>query len=416
LSLPADLHGLKALVVDDNATVRHELCDLLESFHFNVSAVESGEKAIESFRRAAASEPYQLVLMDWKMPGLDGIETAEAIHNNPDLHRPPIILVTAYERELLQKRVGTASVDSLLLKPVKPSQLFNAITELFGRAEAMVPLREQTPAAQPIHRLAGLRVLVVEDSELNRDVAVALLEQAGLIVETAEDGRIAVDIVKESPRDHYNAVLMDIQMPVMDGYEATRHIREWEADSQVTGHRIPIIALTAHALTGEKEKCFAAGMDDYIAKPIDEKQLERVLLKRIASKQGEVDTSNRLQAGGTSDDHTALDVQGALKRIGGRSQIYVQVLKKFAPEFGKAHEVIRRYLAAHDKEAASRMAHSVKGAAAAIGAVRLSPVAAKLETAIKNEGPDIDVLLSDFNSELEQALKAVDRFLKTESE
>jgi CheY-like chemotaxis protein len=221
--------------------------------------------------------------MDWKMPGMDGIETAEAIHNNPDLHRPPIIMVTAFEHELAHKRMDTASVNTLLLKPVKPSQLFNAIMELLDRAEMEVPRPERKPAARPIHRLAGRRVLLVEDSELNRDVAVALLEEAGLIVESAEDGRIAVDMVKESPRDHYNAVLMDIQMPVMDGYEATRHIREWEAASQVSGHRIPIIALTAHALKGEKEKCLAADMDDYLAKPLDEKDLHRLLLKWIAT-------------------------------------------------------------------------------------------------------------------------------------
>jgi CheY-like chemotaxis protein len=419
LSLPADLRGSKALVVDDSATARQVLGDMLESFHFNVTAVESGEKAIEALDRAAADEPYQLVLMDWKMPGMDGIETAAAIHNNSDQRRPFIIIVTGIELESAQKRMDTTSVDTILLKPVKPSQLFNTIVELLGSQKAMAPRRERKPTARPIHRLAGRCVLVVEDNKLNLDVVVALLTDAGLTVETAENGNVAVDKVTELRRGCYDAVLMDIQMPVMDGYEATRHIRKWEATAQFTGqqspttdHRIPIIALTAHALTGERKRCLASGMDDYIAKPIDEKQLERVLLKRIPPRQEKADTTNQLQ----TQAPVLLDVQGALKRLGGRRKIFVNALKNFAPESGKAHESIVRHLAAHDQEAASRMAHSVKGSAATIGAVRLSSMAAKLETAIKDDGPDIDVLRSCFKSELEQALEAIDRFLKSESE
>ncbi|MGD9368232.1 MAG: response regulator [Desulfobacteraceae bacterium] len=164
--------------------------------------------------------------------------------------------------------------------------------------EAVVPSRAKEPAALPIRRLAGRRVLVVEDSELNRDVAVALLEEAGLIVDTAENGRVAVDKVTGSGSNYYHAVLMDIQMPLMDGYQATQHIREWERQQSeninhkqensfqqpsATHHRIPIIALTAHALKGEKEKCLAADLDDYLAKPLSELELLRVLLTWIAA-------------------------------------------------------------------------------------------------------------------------------------
>jgi signal transduction histidine kinase/DNA-binding response OmpR family regulator len=287
LILPADLRGLKTLVVDDSATARQVLVDLLESFTFNVAAVDSGEKAIEALRRADQSGPYQLVLLDWKMPGMDGIETAATISSDHCLHRPPIIiLVTAYGRELVQEHMDKAAVDSMLLKPVKPSQLFNTIMELFGRADVAVPRRAKEPTALPTHQLAGRRVLVVEDSELNRDVAVALMEEMGIVVETAENGRIAMDIVTGSPRGYYDAVLMDIQMPVMDGYEATRKIREFEEKQDATSEqpetRTPIIALTAHALKGEKEKCLAGDMDDYLAKPLDEKDLHRVLFKWIA--------------------------------------------------------------------------------------------------------------------------------------
>ncbi len=330
LSLPADLRGLKTLVVDDSTPARQMLTDLLESLTFNVSAVASGEKAIDALQRASSGEPYQLVLIDWKMPGMDGIETARRIrapafnvqgskfkaHSEPhDLpkhitnRRPEarkqdsrasiILMVTAFGRELEQDRINDAALDCLLLKPIKASELFNIIIELFGEKGAMMACRKQEPAVHPIQRLAGRRVLVVEDNELNRDVTVALLEEAGLVVETAINGKIAVDKVAGASSGRYDAILMDIQMPVMDGLEATEKIRGFEkqhaAISQQPGAgnqepgtgnqepstRIPIIALTAHAMKGEMEKCLAAGMDDYIAKPVDEKDLHRILLRRI---------------------------------------------------------------------------------------------------------------------------------------
>lgn len=296
LRLPADLHGLKALVVDNSAAARKTLVERLESFAFNVSDADSGETALEVLQNAPSNDPFQLVLLDWKMSGMGGVETAAVIRTIPNLRRPSIILlVTAYGRELVQERIDAAVVDTLLLKPVKSCQLFNTIIGLLGRTEAEVPCRAQEPGTRRIRQLVGRRVLVVEDNELNRDVAVMLLKEAGLTVEVAENGCVALDKVTELPKGYYDAVLMDIQMPVMDGYETTRRIREWEFKDQdelfghidrplpVTDYRLPIIALTAHALKGEKEKCLAADMDDYIAKPLDEQELHRVLLYWISS-------------------------------------------------------------------------------------------------------------------------------------
>jgi signal transduction histidine kinase/DNA-binding response OmpR family regulator len=356
-NLPADLHGLKTLVVDDNATARQVLVDLLESFTFNVSAVDSGQKAIEAFGRAATEEPYQLVLVDWKMPAVDGIETARQIRAldpkasgimNQKPRTPIIILVTAYGQELVQAQIDKAAGDTLLLKPVKASRLFNIIMALLGHTEAAAP-RIKTKRADDLNRLAGRRVLVVEDSELNQDVAVAILGEAGLAVETAENGKLAVEKVTGSPRGRYDAVLMDIQMPVMDGYQATRQIRQWELKAQgskfkvvksvdpspislqpsAPSERVPIIALTAHALKGEKEKCLAADMDDYLSKPLDVRDLYRVLLKWMAPRTQAPDTANRPQSRGRSDDQDVLNVQGALDRLGGRRQLYDKVLRKF---------------------------------------------------------------------------------------
>jgi signal transduction histidine kinase/DNA-binding response OmpR family regulator/HPt (histidine-containing phosphotransfer) domain-containing protein len=434
VSLPADLHGLKTLVVDDSSTARQVLVDLLDAFTFNVSAVDSGQKAIAAFGRAATEDPYQLVLVDWKMPGMDGIETARRIRAldckasgtvNHEPITPIIILATAYGHEQVKEQIDKAAVGTLVLKPVKASQLFNVIMALLGRA-ATVP-RIKIKRAAGLNRLAGRRVLVVEDNELNQDVAEAILGEAGLGVETAENGRIAVDRVKESPKGYYDAVLMDIQMPVMDGYEATRHIREWEFQVQdefsdvstcrsPTSHcRIPIIALTAHALKGEKEKCLSADMDDYLSKPLDERDLYRVLLKWIAPLPEEADSANRPQSRGTSDDRGILDVQGALKRLGGRRQLYGNVLRKFESEFPKVDAIIARHIACGEMEAASRMAHTIKGTAAAIGAVNLSQVAGELETAIRDNFPEIDDQLGGFKSELDKTLQSVKGFLEAES-
>ncbi len=454
-SPPADLHGLKVLVVDDSAAARQALSDLLESFTFNVWAVDSGETALEELSRAAMREPYQLVLMDWKMPGMDGIETARCIRSmefkvqssrfkiqdessglsnqaadhkpqtrNQEPITPIIILVTAYGHDLVQELIDGAEVDSVLLKPVKPSKLFDTIMTLFGRAEAGAP-RIKPQSAEHRGPLAGRRVLLVEDSELNRDVAVALLEEAGLLVEIATNGREAVDKVTGTSKGSYDAVLMDIQMPAMDGFQATSKIRAYERQQaanseqpatidQEPGTKTPIIALTAHALAGEKEKCLAAGMDDYLAKPIDEEQLGRILLKWIAPPPEQARMSNPQQARGPTDPGAVLDVRGALKRLGGRRQIYVKVLEKFAPEFDKVHETIARHLAAGDSKTAARIAHSVKGAAATIGAAGLAEAAAKLEKAVSGKGGDIDAQLKDVQSRLDLVLEAAADFLENE--
>jgi CheY-like chemotaxis protein len=286
----------------------------------------------------------------------------------------------------------------------------------------------KTKRAAALNQLAERRVLVVEDSELNQDVAVALLGEAGLIVETVENGKLAVEKVTGSPRGRYDAVLMDIQMPVMDGYEATRRIRAREFKVQhessdvstnrppITDHRIPIIALTAHALKGEKEKCLAADMDDYLSKPLDERELFRVLLKWIATQPEEADTANRQTSRRTTEDQDVLDVQGALKRLGGRRQLYDKVLRKFESDSVKVDAIIARHIACSDLETAARVVHTIKGMAATVGAVDLSQVAAKLETAIRDNSLEIGGLLSVFKNALDKTLQSVKELFEAESE
>jgi two-component system sensor histidine kinase/response regulator len=427
LKAPYDLRGLKTLVVDDSAQSRQVLVDILESFTFRVSTVEGGEQALREMRRAAATEPYRLVLLDWKMPGMDGFETAEQIVRDTAVGKagkpPAIIMVTARGLEVMHSRSMSPPIEACVLKPILPSQLFNTIMALFGKDEALAVRQAPGREALPSDRLAALRgrrVLVAEDNALNRDVVVALLEKAGFAVETAETGKQAVDKVTDAGQG-CDAVLMDIQMPIMDGYEATRQIRQWEHPQPETinkpGTHLPIIALTAHALKGEKEKCLAAGMDDYLAKPIDEQELFRLLLKWILRQQGNAEIGNQRQLLRPRADWIVLDVRTALKRLGGRKQIYLRALRSFAPGCGQAHEHIARYLAADEDQAASRTAHTVKSAAATIGSVGLSQVAAELEKAIAaGERARVGELLDGFASELKMTLQAVDRYLEAEAE
>jgi len=433
---PQALKGLRALVVDDNETARGMLVDLLTSFQFNVMAVESGERALDALLASAESDPYQLVLLDWKMPGMDGVETADAIRANPNLKLPPVvIMVTAYGHDLVRTRIDPAAVKNILLKPVKPSQLLDTIMALFGHADKTDLQQAPINVSVPDAPFSGRRVLVVEDSHLNREVAVALLVDAGLRVEIAENGSIAVDKVTGSPHGYYDAVFMDVQMPIMDGYEATRRIRQWE-DTVRSRHPdnggtfgapndnpaasftecLPIIALTAHALAGEEEKCLSAGMDAYLSKPIDEEALQHMLIRWLPGREGENPQDEALQRNDTLDGGglEILDTKTAIKRLGGRRQLFIRIVEKFLPEHHGTHQTIVQQLAANDRKSASRIAHTVKGAAAAIGADDLSHISAQLESAIADQSEDIDRLLTIFKERLSLAFEAIESFLAEE--
>ncbi|MFH1985083.1 MAG: response regulator [Pseudomonadota bacterium] len=436
---PGELHGLRTLVVDDSACSRQVLRDILESFGFAVSAAASGELALDELRRAVSSHPYRLVLLDWKMEGMDGFETAERIGIDPviaDAGKPPvIIMVTAHGLEMMESRRRPTPVEATLFKPVKPSHLFNTIMTVFGKNEALIA---QNAPHRSVHLsdelsvLRGRRVLVVEDNALNRDVAVAFLEDVGLVVDVAENGRAAVERITESG-DGYDAVLMDIQMPEMDGYTATREIRNWEAvrrwvvgDEEAEGPdrsgrgrrsrpRTPIIAVTAHALKGEKDKCLAGDMDDYLSKPLNEEQLQRMLLKWIAAPMagGAAAQTPAICMRGAAPDLTAagFDEPSALRRLGGRRELYAKMLRRFEGEFGNAGEALRRCLAAGDIQTVGRMAHSIKSAAASLGATALSDASAELEEAAGGKGDEIGDCLEHFARVLGETLGIVSRRL-----
>jgi CheY-like chemotaxis protein len=263
-----DLRGLKVLVVDDNATSRDILQIILESFSFQVVLASSGEEGLAELEAAPRDEPFELVLMDWKMPGMNGIEASKRIKGHPHLSKiPAVILVTAYGREEIMQEAEKAGLEGFLIKPVNSSLFFDTIMQALGKdvRKSSPAVRQRDQEVELLQNIHGARVLLVEDNEINRQVAKEILTGAGLEVFLANDGQEAVDAVG---KEHYDAVLMDIQMPVMDGYLATEAIR-----SDPRCKDLPIIAMTAHAMAGDREKCLAAGMNDHVTKPIDPEQL-----------------------------------------------------------------------------------------------------------------------------------------------
>ncbi len=425
---PSDLKGLRVLVVDDNPTSREILQEMLESFTFTVTPAASGEEGFSEFVRPDGGRPYDLVVMDWKMPGMDGIETAKRLkaHFDP---APPVILVTAYGREDIMRKAEAAGLDGFLLKPVSPSLMFDTIMEIFGRGDKRVSApgaaQQQTRAAE---RLAGGRVLLAEDNEINRQVAMEILSGAGLNVTLANNGQEAVDAVRGQ---HFDAVLMDVQMPVMDGYAATRQIREWELEAKrpqtsnlkSSARLLPIIAMTAHAMSGDREKSIAAGMNDHITKPIDPEQLFGTLARWIGRKEAQRPAEAApaaVTARGPEpmlpDELPGFDLAEGLQRLMGNRALYRKLLANFAAQYAQSAADIRRALDDGDFDRAHALIHTIKGVAGNLSAKALQAACAALEKRIKHEDPTrptpADALVTDyeaFREALGRALEAVRR-------
>jgi PAS domain S-box-containing protein len=404
-----DLRGMRVLVVEDNASSREILQTLLESMTFEVSAVASAEEGIAELEEEAKERPYKLVVMDWKMPGMDGIKACEVIKRDARIPtKPKMIIVTAYGREEVMQRSAKVGVDGFLLKPVSQSMLFDAIMVAFDKE---VPDREhavawRVSAKENLGKLRGARVLLAEDNEINQQVAQEMLESAGLEVGIADNGEEAVARVKA---EAYDAVLMDIQMPVMGGFEATREIRK---DSRFKD--LPIIAMTAHAMAGDREKSLAAGMNDHVTKPIDPDELFSALVRWV--KPGERGVPQRESRRAIPEEKEeailpselpGIALSSGLARVGGNRQLYAKLLCKFREGHEKAVQEIRAALHRGDRETAGRLAHTVKGVSGNLGAESLYRAAAELEKAIKEGQQDIDPPVARFGSQLKTVMDGI---------
>jgi two-component system sensor histidine kinase/response regulator len=367
------LRNLRILVIDDSANARDIFQNLLRDLGYHPVVASSAAGGLAELGRAGtADKPYDLVLVDWKMPEMDGFEVADHIRLSRDgVSVPKIIMVTAYGDEALVRRAVAEKLDGCLSKPVSASALLEAIMSAFGpqaEEQARAAAAEaQGHGAPP--SLRGRHVLLVEDNEFNQIVATELLgDVAGMIVTVAVNGQEAVDRIRA---ERFDAVLMDVQMPVMDGYQATALIRHDSAHSE-----LPIIAMTAHAMARDRDKCLAVGMNDYVTKPFEPAELFAVLAKWIVAEQPEEDAAARAR------HRRGVSFELGLQRCMGRVELYEKILGRFlATRLDDARD-IRDALAAHDLDRAASIAHSIISTAGTIGAEALSDAARALQLAI----------------------------------
>jgi two-component system, sensor histidine kinase and response regulator len=404
-----DLRGRRVLIVDDNEMSRVVLSDMLTGMTFNVKDVASGKAALEEIHSAAdAGHPYEVVLLDWQMPGMDGIEATRLIRKLPITPLPHLVMVTAYGREEVLKEAALAGLEDVLIKPVSSSTMFDTIMQVLGgqRDERRDGGQEATPLIGELAALKGAAVLLVEDNEFNQQIASELLTSAGFVVDIAEDGRKSLEMITMRP---YDVVLMDMQMPVMDGVTATVEIRKQEAFRD-----IPIIAMTANVMEADVQRCADAGMNDHVGKPIDPDELFSKLVKWIKPRQAAPMPEKVASTAEAAVEESpvaapvvaapaikkspddlpvipGLDTTLGLKRVLGKKDFYLNILRMFVTNQGDAPEQIRQSLDGGDMETAERLAHTAKGVSGNIGATELQELAARLEKGIKDGVPEEEI-------------------------
>ena len=386
----------RALVVDDSPLARTILIRLLEEQGCSAIAAESGQAAL-ALLADTRTAPFEFVTIDLNMPGMDGLELAEAIVDQVS-PQPKLVMVTAVDTTNLAEKERLRCFDAVLSKPVTAAQI--------GKLLATEALNSPSSPIQPAP-LAGLRVLLVDDLPTNCLIAGEILEAFGATVETAGNGVQALHKLLDDqvPCD---VVLMDIQMPEMDGLEATRRLR-----ATLRGARLPIIAMTAHALESERERCRAAGMDDFIAKPIDPDLLQQKLLRWRPAPGGQAArrtaAHTAMPSGGDLPELPGIDKAEGLRRMMNKPTLYEKVLRDFHSRFLSEPETIRAAIDSGDLATAERRAHSTKGLAGTIGASALQQAAKALETALRERDAALETLFTRFADELRQVTDGIAR-------
>jgi PAS domain S-box-containing protein len=367
---PKAIEGLRVLVVDDNATNRKILEKMLLSWHMDPTVVASAAEAIGTMRHAhAAGRPFQLLITDGQMPDVDGFALTKRLRRDQDFKQTPIVMLTSVghaEDAAQSRRLG---IEAYLTKPVKHSDLLDALATVFG-GSVRRERKETSPARTPAR---PLRILVAEDHPVNRKLVTTLLTKRGHTVLAVDNGGAAVDAVVAAAKRPFDVVIMDVQMPVMSGFEASAAIREHERSS---GEHVPIVALTAHAMQGDRERCLQAGMDGYLSKPID---VERLLatIEEFGSGAGESAASPATDAAAAAP--LVFDEQTALLHTDGDRKLLKQIVKLFRADAPASFRKIERALRQRDGEALWTAAHALKGSLATIGAQAARRTAADIE-------------------------------------
>jgi signal transduction histidine kinase/CheY-like chemotaxis protein len=409
-----DLAGVRALVVDDNAQAREILTEALRVFALRADSVSSGEDAVREIAAADSSDAYRLVLMDWHMPGMDGLQASRFIKRNDRLqHIPKIVMVTAFGREDIRTQAEEIGIDSYLLKPVNQSLLYDTLVDLFGVAGAEDHRSRERKDLGTVHDATGMRILLVEDNQMNQQVATELLESAGAIVTIANHGGEAVKILTAGDQaPAFDVVFMDLQMPEMDGFTATKLLR---SDPRL--QKFPIIAMTAHALVEERQRCLDAGMNDHVSKPIDPDNLFATLMRWVKPRpKGPVESQASSVPLKSPEEVVIPEISGVniadgLKRVAGNRRLYRDLLGQFAAKEGNAATRISNALEKDDIKLAERIAHTVKGVAGNIGITEVQSVAQKLEKALRDGEGMVSALLVEFGSVVGDQVQAIEKAL-----
>lgn len=394
------LRRQRALVIDDNASAREILKAMLEDFGMHTETASSGEQGLHMLQQAtAAGDPFQLILLDWLMPDMDGIETARLMKTSLADQVPAILMVTAGSYEKLSGLTDNVGLKHILTKPVNRSALQESILESMGYHQANLPIDHDEPAASyDFSPISHARILLVDDVELNRLVALALLEGTGLQVDTAVHGLQAMQMIE---KNDYDLVLMDIQMPEMDGLTATREIRQRPYLQQ-----LPILAMTAHARASDRELSLKAGMNDHLTKPINQDALYRALLKwiphRIAEPSVAPVTSTAAKNSTSLPPLPGVNTTVGLMHSMNRPELYLRILGNFPAEFSDSVTGIKQAMEQQDWALARRLAHSLKSAAATIGADKLTELAKDTEDLLSEQHCPEPDQLTQLENELQR--------------
>ena len=407
-ALPAltEIQSCKVLVVDDNATSRFLLTAQLGSWGCLISPVSDGETALATLREAAtASAPFDIALVDCRMPGMDGIELARNIRLDPAISAVRLVMLTAHGSTETIDEAQLAGFQGYLAKPVRQGQLRDAILIVMGQAvpgdgKAGVKKASRYFSSEPA--ALNKRILVAEDNSVNQMVAVSLLKKLGLSADVVADGNEAVKALEQI---QYDLVLMDCQMPVMDGLEATRVIRD--PSSNVLNHDVPVVAMTANAMQGDRQQCLDCGMNDYVSKPVKLEDLENVLVPLLYREAGSAMYTTESKTGGAVDQTNAelFNLEGMLDNLDGDRELADQIIDMAREDLPERLEEVRRAIASSDNATAIREAHTIKGVAANICAETLRLAALELEMALKGQQSDVyDALFEDVEKNIKLLL------------
>src|SRR5262245_32546387 len=408
---PPDVAARPVLVVEDTATSRELLETLLRSWSISpvcVATAEEGLALLERRNRKEGIDPFGLVVLDWMLPGINGLEAAARIRARKETERLPIVLISAYAGKEEEARCAELGVNVFLPKPITASSLFDAVVQAQG-----VRVHVASRALDvPLEREFDARVLLAEDNDANQMVAAEILGRLGIELEIANNGRQALEMLHAAP-DRYAVVLMDVQMPEMDGLTATRAIR-----SDPTLRHLPVLAMTANAMKSDLDACVDAGMNDHITKPIERKALLETLRRWLPARQGASASvaPTRPAVASVADQHLKLDgidVAGSLERLGLEFETFRRMLIRFADGQGAVLDALRTAVASRDSAGAAKHAHAIAGASGNLGADGLRAAAKALERAGREGRTDLEHLLSDVDASAAVVLRSIDSLRET---